>query len=235
MYEMKGKVRYSEIDQSGKITIPAIINYFQDCSTFQSEDLGVGYGVLKSQQKSWILSAWQIVIEEYVGFSEEIRIGTFATGFEGLYGTRNFLMYDSERRKVAYANSIWIYMDLKKGRPIRPDEEEVKRYGVEPAIAMKYEGRKIVIPAETVKGTPFSVRKYNIDTNGHVNNCQYIQMAIEALTTLDMIKQVRVEYKKSAIYGDIIYPEISVTKERIVVDLCDIKGKSFAIVEFKGE
>ena len=37
-----GRVRFSEIDHTRKITVPSIINYFQDCSTFQSEDIGVG-------------------------------------------------------------------------------------------------------------------------------------------------------------------------------------------------
>lgn len=27
---------------NGTLTLPALINYFQDCSTFQSEDVGLG-------------------------------------------------------------------------------------------------------------------------------------------------------------------------------------------------
>lgn len=38
-YEFEGKVRYSEIDHRATMTLPALINYFQDCSTFQSEQL----------------------------------------------------------------------------------------------------------------------------------------------------------------------------------------------------
>ena len=30
MYEFGGRVRYSEIDHTGKMTLPALINYFQD-------------------------------------------------------------------------------------------------------------------------------------------------------------------------------------------------------------
>ena len=37
-YEFEGKVRYSEIDHRATMTLPALINYFQDCSTFQSEE-----------------------------------------------------------------------------------------------------------------------------------------------------------------------------------------------------
>lgn len=41
----------------------------------------------------------------------------------------------------------------------------------------------------------FPVRKYHIDTNNHVNNCQYVQMAMEVLREDMRIRQVRVEYK----------------------------------------
>ena len=54
-----GRVRFSEIDHTRKITVPSIINYFQDCSTFQSEDIGVGLDVLSKKKKAWILTYWQ--------------------------------------------------------------------------------------------------------------------------------------------------------------------------------
>ena len=37
-YEIEGRVRFSEIDHRRRMTLPAIINYFQDCSIFQSEE-----------------------------------------------------------------------------------------------------------------------------------------------------------------------------------------------------
>lgn len=46
-YTFSGKVRFSEINHTKKITLPSIINYFQDCSTFQSEILGLGVDYLK--------------------------------------------------------------------------------------------------------------------------------------------------------------------------------------------
>ena len=235
MYTTQGRVRYSEVDNTGKITIPGIVNYFQDCSTFHSEDIGVGYGTLELKQKAWVLTSWQVIVERYVDFAEEITVSTFPTGFRGLYGTRNFLMHDNLGQRVAYANSIWVYMDIKNGRPTRPDNEEIEKYGVESAIEMDYADRKITVSSQLEPACPFPIRKYHIDTNDHVNNCQYIQMAIEVLPKPVVVKQVRVEYKKSAVYGDMIFPKIGYEEERVVVELCDENEKSFAIVEFIGE
>ena len=59
MYTFDSKVRYSEIDHRGTMTLPALINYFQDCSTFESESLGFGVKAAKEKKKAWILSYWQ--------------------------------------------------------------------------------------------------------------------------------------------------------------------------------
>ena len=61
MYEFKSRVRYSEIDHRGTITLPALINYFQDSSTFHSEELGLGMGRLKVEKKAWVLSYLSLI------------------------------------------------------------------------------------------------------------------------------------------------------------------------------
>lgn len=235
MYTFESRVRYSEVDHTELITLPAIINYFQDCSTFQSEDLGVGIDYLKEKQQGWILSSWQIIVNRYPGMGEKIDISTWATGFEGLYGTRNFRMRDEKKETVAYANSIWVFMDMKKGRPVKPDADDIAKYGLDEPLEMEYASRKITLPKETEELAAFPVRKYHIDTNEHVNNCQYVQMALEVLTEEIRVRQARVEYKKSAVYGDEIFPKVAREEGRTVVELCDIKGKPYAVVELIGE
>ena len=51
------------------------------------------------------------------------------------------------------------------------------------------------------------MQKHHLDTNHHVNNCQYVQMALEVLPRDILVSQVRVDYKKSAVLGDKIFPE----------------------------
>lgn len=231
MYTIKERVRYSEIDHTGSITLPGIINYFQDCSTFQSEDIGLGAENLKARKKAWILSYWQVIVDRYPGLGESITVGTFATRFKGLFGDRNFVMYDEAGERIACANSIWVFMDMEKGRPAKPEVEDIAPYGGEPPLDMPYEGRKIVLPETVQDLEPFPVRKYHIDTNEHVNNCQYVQMAMEFLPKDQIIHQLRVDYKKSAVLGDVIYPKIAEEAERTIIELCDAEGNLFTVLE----
>ena len=232
-YEFEGRVRYSEIDHRGTMTLPALINYFQDASTFQSEAIGLGMDRLKHDRKAWVLSYWQVIVERYPQMCEKITTGTFATEFKGLYGNRNFYMKDGSGELIARANSIWAFMDLEKGRPVRPTAEHIDPYGTCEPLDMPYEERKIALPEQSEAGEPFPVRKYHIDTNEHVNNCQYVQMALEMVPGDIQVRQLRVDYKKSAVLGDMIYPRMTAQQERTVVELCDADGKPYAIVEMK--
>ena len=96
---------------------------------------------------------------------------------------------------TAWANSVWVYMDMKKGRPCRPAKEEVEAYRPEAPLDVEFAPRKIVLPKELEDGESFPVRRHQIDTNEHVNNCQYVQMALEILPEDMKIGQLRVDYK----------------------------------------
>ena len=142
-------------------------------------------------------------------------------------------MKDEAGNVTACANSIWVFMDLEKGRPCRPAEGDIAPYGVHEPLDMPYEGRKITVPEELEDREPFPVRKYHIDTNEHVNNCQYVQMALEMLPADPDVRQVRVDYKRSAVLGDMIFPRTAKTQEGYIVELCDEKSAPYAVVELR--
>ena len=64
IYTFDSRVRYSEVDHKGTLTLPAMMNYLQDCSTFQSEDIGVGLAALRERHRVWLLSYWQVEIRQ---------------------------------------------------------------------------------------------------------------------------------------------------------------------------
>lgn len=233
MYSFDSRVRFSEVDHTKQITLPGVINYFQDCSTFHSESLGLGVDYFAKHKRAWVLNAWQVIVKRYPKLGEHITVSTWATEFNGLYGLRNFRMTDGQGRTTAYANSVWVYMDMAKGRPVKPLPEEIEAYGEEEPLEMEYAPRKIALPDAWEERDSFPVRKYHIDTNEHVNNCQYVQMALEVLGREPDIRQVRVEYRKSAVYKDIILPRVAQEDSRTVVSLGDAQGKPYAIVELK--
>ena len=114
MYTFDSRVRYSETDEEGNLSVVGIMNYLQDCSTFQSEDLKLGISYLNEEKRAWWLSGWQIEILRQPHFGERIRISTWPYGFKGIYGYRNFTIEDEMGNPLVRADSTWFYYDLEK-------------------------------------------------------------------------------------------------------------------------
>ncbi|MBQ4559377.1 MAG: acyl-[Tyzzerella sp.] len=235
MYKMQGRVRYSECGIDNQIKIPAIINYFQDCTTENSETIGVGHHYLVERKRAWILNSWQVEIMRRPQAGESIEVSTWATDFKGVFGPRDFCMETAEGEELARAHSLWVYIDTESGKPVKPTQEEIAVYEVGAPISMEEVSRKIKVPEGALEVDTFPVHRYHIDTNAHVNNSKYIELACEGLSEEFEVQKLRVEYKKAAVLGDRIVLKRLVEKERIVVELCDKEGSTYAIVEFMGE
>ena len=152
MYGYDSRVRLSEVDQDRRMTLNAILNSFQDCSSFHSEDLGVGAAFVEQKKRMWVLSSWKIVIQRYPELAESIRVETSPYEFSKLTGRRNFRMLDGRGEMLACADSLWVYMDTVRKRPCRLEEDVAGAYTMEPRLTcMEYEDGHIQIPEELEK------------------------------------------------------------------------------------
>ena len=104
---------------------------------------------------------------------------------------------------------------------------------MESKLDMEYAPRKIVLPEDYQQQDSFAVQKHHLDTNHHVNNCQYVQMAMDFLPENFKIHQMRAEYKQQARLNDVICPARAVDENKTTVLLNDQKGEPYAVVEFK--
>ena len=231
-YSFKGRVRYSEIGENGCLTLPGIQDYYQDCCTFQSESIGPGMEVLENRQRAWVLSSWQIIVERYPKMGESIIATTAPYGFKGFLGMRNFTLETEDGERLSWANSIWTNIDTQTGLPARLTDEDTRGYVLDEKLDMDYAPRKIALLENMTAEEPFAIQKHHLDTHHHVNNCQYIRMAADYLPEGFVIRQMRAEYKKQALLGDIFYPSVKQETGKVTVALSTEGGEPYAVVEF---
>lgn len=232
MYTFESRIRYSETDSRGKLTMASLINYFQDSSTFQSEDLGLGVEYMRERHLVWVLSAWQIVVCRYPGLGERVTIGTQPYDMRGFLGYRNFAMLDERGCYAAKANSLWSLLNVDTGKPVAVPEEMLRGYRLGEKLDMEYASRKISFSGSGEPGEAVTVRKHHLDTNHHVNNQQFISMAMDCLPEDFEVGQVRAEYKKQAFLDDVLVPRTAAEGDRILISLEDGQGKPYAVTEF---
>jgi len=234
MFTFESRVRYSETDENKLLTVPKLIDYFQDCSTFQSEDLGVGLSYMEQIQMVWVVASWQLEIKRLPHLGERIVIGTLPYAFKAFLGYRNFCMMTEEGEVLCVANSLWSLLSTQTGKPVNAPKDMMERYPIEEKLEMQYAGRKITLSADRCRQEAFVVEQQHVDANHHVNNGQYVSMAAKFLPLgfEEQVKSLRVEYKMQAYLGDVLVPAIWMDNDTCVISLEDQQGKPYAVVEF---
>jgi len=231
-YEFTSRVRYSEIGPDGRLTLSGLVNYLQDCAVFHSESIGYGPEVWARRQASWIITSWQIVINEFPKLAEEVTTKTWSYFLAGMEGRRNFTIRGSDGRLIAYVDSKWFFFDMQKQRPVHIPQAEIDGYGIEEKLEMESAPRRILLPEDCAVRRTFKVRPTHLDTNRHVNNEQYISMAAGYLPLGFVTHELRVIYHRQAKLGDIICPKVGRTGKGYVVSLDNEEGIPYAIAEF---
>lgn len=233
-FQFDSRVRYSEMGTDRRLTLGSLVNYFQDCSTFQSELCGQGIDALRQRHQAWLVLSWQIEILRRPVLGEKIIAKTWPYAFKAFYGYRHFVLEDEEGGCLARANSIWVLMDTDTGRPVKVPPEVLKDYPLEPRLEMREFPRKIQEPEGGKEQEAFPVAKAQIDTNGHVNNSQYIRMAEEYLPDGFETETLRVEYRSQARLHDTIVPVVHEQEGTVTVGLHGSGRTVYAVVMFTG-
>ena len=229
MFTRDFKIRYSELDRYGCLSLPALVNMLQDTSNAHSEFVGLGWQRMHELKRAWMLYSWQIFVDRYPGIGEDITVESRPYAFDGLFGSRCFGLKDSSGEYFAKANSLWFLYNMDTGHPAIGERRFAEAYGFDEPLPMEVaESRRIFLPERMEPLEPFAVRKNQLDTNFHVNNSRYIAMAEEYFPEEKRLRELRIEYRNAAKYGDRIHPEISDSEEWRYISLGNGQGKIYA-------
>lgn len=231
MYGMKIRVRYSEVDPNGKVRLHQILEYFQDCGTFQSEEIGLGMQVDKENHRAWYLLAWDVKIKRHPAMSEYITVTTQAYKMRGFYGYRRYSIIDERGETIVSGESIWILMDTDKMLPMKISKELADKYVEKNADTTIRVKRKIEADGEWEEKDSVEITKIYLDSNNHVNNTVYALWAEEVIPEGRFAKETRIDYRKSAIYGDTIKVYTQEQEEVFRVKFLNQHGELSALVE----
>ena len=242
MYEIESRVRYSECDEFGSLSLVGLINYLQDCTTFHSEDIGRGVTYMKQRHIAWLIAAWQIEIERLPHFGERIRVATWCHTMARTLASRNFVIYDEEGTELIRADSQWFVYDFDAERPVRIAQDQLVYLSDEPPLNMPPTKRRIKLEGTAQEAPSLVVTEAHLDSNRHVNNAQYLGMAVQALAADESlrehdgtpdIRRIVIAYQRQAYLGDVVVPHIYHQQDTCSIDLTTPDGDSYATVRLE--
>lgn len=77
-------VKSYHTDQNGKLTLPTILHFLQECAWDNARANNFGFEDLEKQNAFWVLSKIYLEIDEYPDWKDEIQIKTWPKGIDGL-------------------------------------------------------------------------------------------------------------------------------------------------------
>lgn len=233
MYTYNKKILFSDIDCNSKMTVDGILNAMQDCVNINSESIGRGIDYMMEKKRTWFAISWNIEIRRFPKMFEDVVVKTWPYDFSSSMGMRNVIITDSQGNDIICADSLWTLMDMNTGRPTKIEEEDRLGYDVEEKYPMESLGRKIKLPKEMEVIDTVTVRKSDIDYNGHMSNGKYIQIADEYMDFDVNISRIRVEYKSQSKYQEKILIKRAIEDGRhVIVMVGEEAGDTKAVVEF---
>lgn len=236
MYSFSGRVRYSECDETGRLSLVSAMNYLQDCSTFQSAELGQGIGSLTERGLVWVLANWAIEVTRLPRFGEKIRVSTWCYEMSRAHALRNFRIEDESGAALVSADSQWFVFDVVGGHAARVPDDQRVYLSDEPRLDMAPLARRIRVNGEGEAAPCVKVAQSYLDTNHHVNNAQYVRLALDALESLGHeapLGRIQVQYRSMALLGDVVAARAFACEGGWDVVLADEAGSTYAIVRLQ--
>ncbi len=232
MYSLKYKVTTSTCDSEGRLKLCSALQMMQDCSEMWIDSEPGVKRYFAEQHMAQLLATRQVEIVRVPEYKEELTVTTSVYGMKPMFGFRNTFIYDAEGKPCYKTWSMGAFVDKSAGRLKRVDDATMASMSLEPQLEMDYKDRRIILPKEDGEVLePVKVLHADIDYNRHVNNANYVRMAMELLPEGFDVKGLRVEYRVAAKLGDTLVPTLYHTGTALIVSL-SIGDDVSAIVEF---
>ena len=232
MYSLKYKVTTSTCDQDGRLKLYSALQMMQDCSEMWIDSEPGVKTFFEQQGMTQLLASRQVEVIRVPEYKEELTVTTSVYGMKPMFGFRNTFIYDAAGKPCYRTWSMGAFVDKTTGKLKRVDDATIATLTLEPQLEMNYRDRRIILPREGgCELAPVQVLRADIDYNRHMNNANYIRMAMELLPDGFEVKGLRVEYRVAAKRGDVLIPTMFTTADAIVIALA-AEGETCAIMEF---
>lgn len=174
--------RISDFDRYGRLSYTALLHLLENIGSRHSDHVndnildGSGSGI------AWILTDWRLHIERLPDDNGELLLKTWGRGkAPSSIVYRDFTVQNSDGETIVAADSKFALLDLANGKLTKISRELFDSYGPEEETVFDSPIPRLREPAEFEGSSIVSLRRSDIDFNGHMHNSRYLDIALEVL------------------------------------------------------
>jgi len=233
MYSLNYKVTTSTCNSDGELKLYSALQMMQDCSEMWIDSEPTVKDYFTRQYMTQLLASRQVEVIRVPRYKESLTVTTSVYGMKPMFGFRNTFIYDADGNPCYKTWSMGAFVDKSTGRLKKVDEPTILSLTLDQQQEMTYRDRRIIVPKEG--GTQMeavSVMRADIDYNNHMNNANYVRIAMELLPSDFEVSGFRVEYRVAARLGDVLSPSLYHVADGIIIVVLSIDSEVAAIMEF---
>jgi len=167
------------VDRFGRLKPSMVLLYAQTVATRHGELMNVGYDILSSRRMFWAVIRHRVQISRLPCHGETIRVETWPMPATRSSYPRSVIAYDEDGNECFRAISLWVLMDLDTRNMILPGKSGISVVGT--LRGGELDSPAGLIPKPLNSSRPRTVSFTDLDRNGHMNNCRYLDWISDLL------------------------------------------------------
>ena len=168
-----------QCDRYGRLRPSAICWFVQEIAGRHCVLLGTDWDTLAKQNMFWAILRHSVHIRRMPMKGETITVETWPMPTTRVAYPRNVVAFDQDGNELFRSISIWVLMDTVTRAMILPGKSGVDVPGL--LQGSELEMPASIPPAGLMGGQSRQVRFTDLDINGHMNNCRYLDWAWDLL------------------------------------------------------
>ena len=200
----KIKPRTSDFDIYDKIKLHSLLDMFQDMAGDHAKILGLGYDQFKPRNLAWVLITTKIDILKDIPYDSEVILSTWPLEKGRVDFIRDYSVSSPDGELYAIGSSKWVVIDYNTRRILRAKDIDYPGEYLNDKNYSEVEKLRIEIPSDKEYVCSHIVSNNDLDHNGHMNNCKYMEFIYNTINIKDgkQLISMHMDFINEAMLGD---------------------------------
>ncbi len=179
IYRQQYLVEDNEVDCFGNLKPSMILFYAQDVAGNHCLQLGTDYESMAARGLFWAVIRHRVLVNRLPRRGEAITVETWPMPTTRVAYPRATVAYDAKGGELFRIISLWVIMDMESRAMILPGKSGVEVLGLTRGGELAAPGS--LAPKSLQNRDSRTVRYSDLDRNGHMNNCRYLEWSTDLL------------------------------------------------------
>jgi medium-chain acyl-[acyl-carrier-protein] hydrolase len=183
-------VRFSDCDNMSRLRLSSLFEFLEETAIVDAEQNGFGIWKMRELGYTYAVSRMKLRVNHVPRWGETLTVRTWTKDFFAhKVALKDYSVFDGSGKAIAQATSSWLLVNLRTGKSEDPEKAPFlpELFPEENALSETLD--ILATPPDPKVVLTKEARYADLDMNGHVNNCRYVDWAMDALSLEELKKR----------------------------------------------